>query len=175
VDEVGDECLAQPAELHQCDARREVRREPAQAVARRHGLTAPRQQEQQRAAAQPPAQIGQDVQCRLVRGVDVVDEHDAAGARRGEHGGHAIEQSRPRPRTPVGERDGRVLAQPGQLGREQRRVGESLRRHGVDPALGVRQRGREQADDRPVRQPGLVLVAARGEHHRAGALGQLTR
>ena len=139
-----------------------------QPVPGRDAVRAPGEQEQQAAPAQPAGEEREHVERRLVGGVDIVDEHQPGHA---EHGGDPLQQPRLRGRAGHLQRRREALAP--ELGREHGRIRDPLRR---ERARRFRAGGlAEQLDDRPVGEPGLVLVAARREHNAAGGADQLAR
>jgi hypothetical protein len=102
--------------------------------------------------------------------VHVVEPHEpglAAGAYGADHGCDTLEQPHLRAWPAEWGRVGREGAQPCELGQEQRRIRELLRRDEIRPAvlLGP-DGGAQQLDDGSVRQPGLVVVAACRQHGR---------
>ena len=141
---------------------------------RGHRLAAPREQEQQRPAAQPVAEIGDRVQRGLVGGVDVIEHDDARLrplARRPDDRGHALQQTHLGARAVQRQRIGQVVRELGELGHEERRIRQALRRHGTRPTAGIGgpHGFAQQLDDRAIRKAGLVVVAPGGKHHRPAA------
>ena len=138
-------------------------------MSRRNRLASPGKHQQQRLATQPTTEIGDRVQRRLVRGVDVIEQHDAglrATAGGADHRRDGLQQAYLGAGSLEGQRRGQVGSQARDLGEEERGVRQTLRRNGVGPArLAVPYGCAQQLDDWPVGKTGLVVVTARRKHH----------
>jgi hypothetical protein len=155
---------------------REIARQAPEPMPGRHPLGPPGQDQQQRPAGEPPAEVGDGVEGRVVGGVYVVHEdHAGLGSRTGsaEHGRDALDQPHLRTRPAERQQVGPVRAEGRKLGEQQPGVCQALWWDDLLPAAGFRMPRRlaQQLDDGSVRQPGLVVVASSLEHHCSGCLG----
>ena len=136
-----------------------------------HRLAAPAHHQQQRPAAQPVAEVGDRVQRGLVRGVNVVEQDDPrprSFARRADDRGDALEHTHLGAGAVQRQCVGHSGSQARELGQKERGIRQALGRQSRGPTawLDVAHGLAQQLDDRSVREAGLVLMAARGEHHR---------
>jgi len=119
------------------------------------------QHQQDGEAVEPPGEVAEEAQRRLVGPVHVVD---------GQHEGRAVGQVDGEPVQPVGARPRDDLAGPRHhRGGERGRAGQQL----VPP--GLRERDGEQLPDQPVRRVLLQLAAPRAEHRELPLRGATAR
>ncbi len=152
AEQLADLVLAQPVQPD------DGRRRPPQRRARG-------QQHEQAAPAEPAHPVGEEAERGLVGPLDVVDHQqprDGPGRGGGERLPHAVEEPRLRSR-PV-ERRGRGGAEVGQ---QPRRLAQRAVADGGHPRVVVAQPPPQRLDHRPVRERGLLLVGAAGEHRGA--------